>query len=62
MKKSSASLIVTVSAFLIGVALTWICFYFVPAKSVATKTIQQVENKSGDLEVNFKRIYKYETV
>jgi len=62
MKKSSASLIVTVSAFLIGVVLTWVCFYFVSAKPSTTETISQVETKSGDLEVNFKRIYKYETV
>lgn len=41
--------------------LTWFCFYFVSVKLSATETISQVETKSGDLEVNFKRIFKYET-
>ncbi len=62
MKKSSASLIVTVSAFLIGVALTWICFYFAYAKPLTAETISQIETKSSDLEVNFKRIFKDRTV
>jgi hypothetical protein len=60
MKKSGASLIVTVSAFLIGVVLTWVCFYFVSAKPLTTGTITQFGNKSNDLEVNFKRISKSE--
>ena len=62
MKKTSASLIVTISAFLIGVALTWVCFYFVFAKTSSLETISQFGNKSGDLEVNFKRIYKHQNV
>lgn len=62
MKKSSASLIATISAFFVGVALTWICFYFAFAKTTSLETISQFSNKFGDLEVNFKRIYKNETV
>ena len=62
MKKLSAGLIVTISAFLIGVALTWVCFYFVFAKTSTLEAISQFSNKSGDLEVNFKRISKNETV
>lgn len=62
MKKSSVSLIVTISAFLIGVVLTWTYFYFVSTKPSSTEITSQVETKSGDLEVNFKRIYKDENV
>lgn len=62
MKKLSANLIVTISAFLVGVALTWVCFYFVFAKSSSIETLSHFGNNSGDLEVNFKRIYKSETV
>ena len=59
MKKSSASLITTFSAFLIGVALTWFCLYFVSAKSWMSET--NLQTKSSDLEVNFKGISKHET-
>lgn len=62
MKKSSIGLIVTISAFLIGVVLTWTYFYFVSAKHSVTEATSQVEIKSGDLEVNFKRIYKTENI
>ncbi|MDQ3322946.1 MAG: hypothetical protein M3525_11045 [Acidobacteriota bacterium] len=62
MKRTNINLIVTVSAFLVGVALTWACLYFVPVKTFTTGTSPQIETKSGDLEVNFKRIYKHETV
>jgi hypothetical protein len=61
MKKLSASLIVAVSAFLIGVALTWVCFYFVFPKISTIETSSQFGNKSADLEVNFKRIVKMKT-
>ena len=63
MRKLNINLIVTVSAFLVGVAITWACLQFPLANVNTTKTISpQVETKSGDLEVNFKRIFKYETI
>ncbi len=63
MKKLNVNLIITISAFLIGVAVTWAYLLFPLADSKTTETISsQIETKSGDLEVNFKRIFKDETV
>jgi hypothetical protein len=55
-------LIAAVSAFLIGIAVTWIGFYFISAMNFPSgaKILPEVEKRFSNIEINFKGLSKCE--